>query len=167
MEMKVCMFNLNWRLLIWPTWQYPLPECSLHMTSKTAEQNRDITDVISLSNSNGLIPISHNIEKSQYIWKDKYSLSKGKNVNENVEQAWFPLTLLEMIEPKVRLVCSKLDASTSFSDFREAKVSVYDDSQFSKKRTFQCLFFRKFGFPIDFILHQNSDKNCTRSLIKN
>ena len=63
---------------------------------------------------------SDSVEKLYRIEKGKFCSSKGKkNGKEVVEQSLLRLIALKMMEPKVCLVCIKLDFAISFTGFFE------------------------------------------------
>ena len=66
-----------------------------------------------------------------------------------------------MIEPKVCLVCVNLDMASSFSDFCEGKILVYDSFSFGAKHIPTCFvnLLRKYGFPIRITFFCISTKN--------
>ena len=56
-------------------------------------------------------------------------------------QISLPQTQLRMMKPNVRLVSIKLDFFTSFNDFCDAKMWVYDRFRFGPEKIFQRLLF--------------------------
>ena len=57
---------------------------------------------------------------------------KGKNGDEVIDQFSLPQIQLDMMEPTVCLVSTKLDFVTIFTDFCDAKMWLYDSVRFEK-----------------------------------
>jgi len=64
-----------------------------------------------------------------------------KNGDENVERFSLPQIQLDVMEPNVCLVSTKLDFITIFTDFCNAKMWVFDSFRFGPEKIFQRLSF--------------------------
>ena len=76
---------------------------------------------------------------------------KGKNGDEVVEQFSLPQIQLDIMEPNVCLLCTKLDFVNLLTDFCDAKMWVYDSFHFGPKKNIPTSFIfllRKSAFPI-------------------
>ena len=78
-------------------------------------------------------------------------MSKGKNGNELVKQFSLPPTQLDLMEPTVCLVSTKLDFVTIFTDICDANMWVYDSFRFRPEKNIPTSFvfiLWKSAFPI-------------------
>ena len=73
--------------------------------------------------------------------KDKFSVLIGKNGDEIVKQFSLPQVQLDVMEPNVWLVSTKLDFVTIFNDFCDAKMWVYDSCSFGPEKRIQSFVF--------------------------
>ena len=66
---------------------------------------------------------------------------KGKNGAKVVKKISLSQIQLDMMEPNVCLLSTKLDFVTIFTEFCDAKKLVYDNFRFGPEKTFQRLLF--------------------------
>ena len=166
MEARVLMFQARGSQLVvveMPTYQNSRQENAIHRSPKPAWKPTDIAKLISSGNWNKSHCQIGQRRKIIEFKKDELTFSKGKNRDEFVKQSVLPQIHLEMMEPKVCLVCIKLDFVTSFTDFCEAKISVNDSFSFGTKNipTSFVFLLRKSNFSRELALLCITTKNCT------